>query len=221
MTTIAARLAEVRARIERACARAGRDPREVTLVAVSKTHPAAAIREAYAAGQRVFGENYVQDLVAKADALRDLPDLELHFIGHLQRNKAKLVRRAARMVETVDSARLADALEKAAGEGTLDVCIQVNVAGEPTKSGCAPLDVPALGAHVRALPSLRLVGLMTVPPANDDPEASRPWFRALAELAGREGLRALSMGMSADLEVAVEEGATIVRVGSAIFGERA
>ncbi len=220
MSEVAERLAAVRDRIARACARARRDPRDVKLVAVSKTHGPSAIRAAYEAGQRAFGENYVQELVKKAEALGDLPDLELHFIGHLQRNKAKAVRHVTQVVETVDSARLADALDKAADGRALSVLLQVNVAGEAQKSGCAPESLPELVAHVRTLPSLRLLGLMTVPPASDDPETSRPWFAALAALAREHGLDALSMGMSADLEVAIEEGATIVRVGSAIFGPR-
>ncbi len=221
MSAIVARLAAVRARIDAACARVGRDPAEVTLVAVSKRHGPAAIREAYAAGQRVFGENYVQELAQKAEALADLADLRLHFIGHLQRNKAKAVRRVAGVVETVDSTRLADALEAARGEaGVLPVLVQVNVAREPQKAGCDPDALAALVDHVRGLPSLRLEGLMTVPPAADDPEAARPVFRALAALARTHGLAALSMGMSADLEVAIEEGATMVRVGTAIFGAR-
>jgi pyridoxal phosphate enzyme (YggS family) len=220
VSDVPARLSAVRARIEAACARAGRDPAEVTLVAVSKRQSVEAIRAAYDAGQRVFGENYVQELAHKAEALGELPGLRLHFIGHLQRNKAKLVRRVAHAVETLDSIRLADALAGAGG-APLPVLAQVNVAREPQKSGCAPEDLAALVAHVRALPSLRLEGLMTVPPASDDPEASRPCFRALRELGAEHGLPALSMGMSADLEVAVEEGATMVRVGTAIFGARA
>jgi pyridoxal phosphate enzyme (YggS family) len=221
LSAIAENLEAVRARIEAACARAGRDPSEVTLVAVSKRHGEGAIREAYAAGQRVFGENYVQELAQKASALEDLPDLRLHFIGHLQRNKAKAVRRVAAAVETVDSLRLADALDHAEeGPGVLPVLIQVNVAREPQKAGCEPDALPELIAHVRSLPSLRLDGLMTVPPASDDPEAARPYFKALRDLAAEHALEALSMGMSADLEVAIEEGATLVRVGTAIFGAR-
>jgi pyridoxal phosphate enzyme (YggS family) len=212
----------VRARIEAACARAGRDPAEVTLVAVSKRQSADAIRAAYAAGQRVFGENYVQELAQKAAALADLEALRLHFIGHLQRNKAKAVRKVAYAVETVDSVGLADALEAAGRDhaDVLPVLVQVNVAREPQKSGCDPDALPALVAHVRALPSLRLEGLMTVPPASEDPEAARRYFRTVRALAAEHGLSALSMGMSADLEVAIEEGATLVRVGTAIFGAR-
>lgn len=219
---IATRLEAVRARIDAACARAGREPGSVALVAVSKTQPAEAVRAAYLAGQRVFGENYVQELAEKSKSLADLAELRWHFIGHLQRNKAKDVAAVARCVETVDSPRLAEALAKRATPGAppLEVMLQVNVGGEAQKSGCAPAELPALIDAVRAQPSLSLRGLMTVPPLGEAPEASRPHFRALRELAGRHGLRELSMGMSADLEVAIEEGATTVRVGTAIFGSR-
>jgi PLP dependent protein len=222
--TIPERLAEVRARIARAESRAGRAPGSVTLVAVSKTKPASAIREAYAAGQRVFGENYVRELLDKRRELADLPDLELHFIGHLQRNKAKDVVLARATVETVDSERLATELDKRAGAAgvRVPVLVQVNVAREPQKSGCDPDAVAALIAHVRSLPGLELRGLMTIPPHDDDPERIRPHFSALRALRARhlDPGSWLSMGMSADLEVAVEEGATHVRVGTAIFGAR-
>jgi pyridoxal phosphate enzyme (YggS family) len=221
-TEIASRLAAVHARIASACARAGRAPESVTLVAVSKTHDAAAVRAAYDAGQRVFGENYVQELVQKAQALADLPELRWHFIGHLQRNKAKDVAGVASCIETVDSVRIAEAIaHRAAGMATtLDVMVQVDVAGEAQKAGCAPEELDAVIAAVRASPSLRLRGLMTIPPLGAAPEASRPHFRALRALAEARGLAELSMGMSADLEVAIEEGATLVRVGTAIFGAR-
>jgi pyridoxal phosphate enzyme (YggS family) len=221
--SVAERLASVRARIEAACARAGRNPGEVALVAVSKTHSAQQVRLAYEAGQRLFGENYVQELVAKAEALRDLPELRWHFIGHLQRNKAKEVARLSRCVETVDSVRLADALARRVDPSgaPIEVLVQVNVAREPRKSGCAPEELAAIIEHVRALPTLALRGLMTIPPLSADPEEARPHFRALRALAAAHGLRELSMGMSGDLEVAIEEGATIVRVGTAIFGPRA
>jgi hypothetical protein len=190
-------------------------------MAVSKRHPAAAIRAAYDAGQRVFGENYVQELVEKADGLRDLTELRFHFIGHLQRNKVRAVVRAGARVDTVDSARLLDAIgDECARQGVLlPICLQVNVAGEAQKSGCAPSEVAGLVAAARACDALRLDGLMTVPPA-DTPEQARPHFRALRELAAAHGLGTLSMGMSADLEVAVQEGATCVRVGTSIFGVR-
>lgn len=216
---LARTLAEVRARIAAACAPSGRDPATVELVAVSKLQSQEAVRAAYAAGQRVFGENYVQELLTKAEACVDLVDLRWHFIGHLQRNKAKEVVRAGATVETVDSVKLAEALaERAAREGrVLDVFLQVNVAAEPQKSGCAPAEVGAVLAAVRAQGALRPRGLMTVPPAEGDP---RPWFALLRELAREHGLHALSMGMSADLEAAIAEGATHVRVGTAIFGGR-
>jgi pyridoxal phosphate enzyme (YggS family) len=217
---VVAGIAAVRARIARACAACGRDPGDVELVAVSKTHEPEAVRAAYEAGQRVFGENYVRELVDKAAALADLPGLRWHFIGHLQRNKVRDVIDAGAVVETVDSARLATALhERAArlGAGAVDVWVQVNVAREPQKSGCAPEEAEALVDAVRALPALRLRGLMTVPPAEGDP---RPWFAALRALRDRVGVSGLSMGMSADLEAAIAEGTTLVRVGTAIFGER-
>lgn len=222
MALIADRLAAVRGRIEAACERAGREPSEVTLVAVSKRHPASAVREAWEAGQRVFGENYAQELVDKAEVLEGLEGLEWHFIGHLQRNKAKPVARVGAVVQTVDSARLARALaHRAEAEGrTLDVFLQVDVAGEAQKAGCTPEALPSLAAEVRALAGLRCRGLMTIPPFEATPEANRPRFAHLARLARELGVEGLSMGMSADLDVAVEEGATLVRVGTAIFGPR-
>ncbi len=215
---VAEGLARTHARIAQACTRAGRDPSEVTLVAVSKTHRSEALRAAYAAGQRVFGESYAQELARKAAALADL-DIEWRMIGHLQRNKVKRVVGAGAAIDSVDSRRLATAIAtQASAQGrAVPICIQVNIAAEPQKSGVAPEELDALVAHARSLPSLDLRGLMTVPPARKDP---RPYFRALAELARRHGLPELSMGMSGDLEVAVEEGATMVRVGTAIFGPR-
>ncbi len=217
--SVADGLARVRERIERACARAGRSADEVALVAVSKVHPASAVREAYEAGQRLFGENYVQELADKADELTGLEGLRWHFIGHLQRNKVKQVLRAGAVIETVDSVRLASELDKRASS-EVEVLLQVNVAGEAQKSGCDPRSLPELIAAVRAMPRLSLRGLMTIPPLGEEPELSRPHFARLRELAAMHGLRELSMGMSADLEIAIEEGATIVRVGTAIFGAR-
>ncbi len=220
LSDVEARLDVVRARIAAACARAGRDPAQVTLVAVSKRHPPEALRDAYAAGQRVFGENYVQELVQKAEALADLEGLRFRFVGHLQRNKAKHLARVRAACDGLGDLRTAEALARRVGDAPpLPVLIQVNVAGEAQKSGVPPSEVSALVRGVRALPALRLEGLMTVPPAGE-PESARPVFRALRALAEAEGLGALSMGMSADLEVAVEEGATLVRVGTAIFGPR-
>ncbi len=216
---VAQGLAAVRARIAAACVAAGRPPGSVELVAVSKTQPVEAVRAAYAAGQRVFGENYVQELVAKAAACADLADVRWHFIGHLQRNKARDVVRVGATVESVDSARLAAALgERAGAEGCrLDLFVQVNVAAEPQKSGCAVAELPGVIEAVRAQPALRLCGLMTVPPADVDPRAV---FDALAALAAAHGTAGLSMGMSGDLEAAIAAGATHVRVGTAIFGAR-
>ena len=223
---IGARLAEVRRRLDEAATRAGRDPGSVKLLAVSKTKPPEAIRAAYAAGQRAFGENYAQELAEKAEALRDLPDLRWHFIGRLQRNKAKQVVQAARTVHTVDRAELAAELGKrAAAAGTqVDVLVEVNVSGEASKGGCAPDALGAVLAAVAAEPSLRAVGLMTIPPDTEDPERARPFFAALRALRDRHGgaaaLPELSMGMTHDFPVAVAEGATLVRIGTAIFGAR-
>ncbi|WP_232380039.1 YggS family pyridoxal phosphate-dependent enzyme [Polyangium fumosum] len=225
-STISARLAAVRARIDEAAIRAGRSPRAVRLVAVSKTKPPEAIRAAYAAGQRDFGENYVQELVQKATALADLPELRLHFIGALQRNKAKLAASVAAVIQTVDREELATELDRRAGAlgRKLDVLLEVNVGGEESKAGCAPEALPALLEAARRAEHLRVVGLMAIPPFLDDPEAVRPFFARLRAL--RDTLEApallpeLSMGMSHDFHVAIEEGATIVRVGTAIFGAR-
>jgi pyridoxal phosphate enzyme (YggS family) len=194
-------------------------PPRVTLVAVSKTHPPELIREAYAAGQRHFGENYAQEWRAKADALADLPGLVWHFIGGLQTNKAKYLAPRAAWIHTLDRAELARELSKryAAAGATAQVLVEVNLGGETQKSGCAPAEVEALVELARALPGLAVAGLMCIPPPDQDP---RPHFVALRALRDRLGLTELSMGMSADWRVAVEEGATLVRVGSAIFGAR-
>jgi pyridoxal phosphate enzyme (YggS family) len=217
MTDVAANLRTVHDAIARAAERAKRDPASIALVAVSKLHEASMIRAAYEAGQRRFGENYVQELEGKASALADLPGIEWHFIGHLQRNKVKSVLRARPVVHTVDSTRLADEIATRASD-PVPVLLQVNVAREPQKSGAAPEELDALVAHVRTRPTLVLRGLMTIPPEGGDP---RPHFRALRALAEKHALSELSMGMSADLDAAIEEGATIVRVGTAIFGPRA
>jgi len=214
---VAAGLYHVRERIAAACARAGRDPATVHLVAVSKTKPIELVRAAQAAGQRIFAENYAQELREKADAL---PAVEWHFVGALQTNKAKLVVGRAALVHTCDRLALAQELSKRAKAASLTqrVLVEVNVGREPQKAGALPDDVPALLEQVRALPSLSCEGLMCIPPAEGDP---RPHFRALKQLAQGLGLRELSMGMTADYETAIEEGATLVRVGTAIFGERA
>ena len=219
---IAVNLNEVRGRIARACALAGRSVDDVRLVAVCKGQSADAVRAGYAAGQREFAENYVQELKAKRPALVDLPDVRVRLIGRLQRNKARVAAELASAVDSVDSAELAAELAKRAGAlgRTLEVLLQVNVDREPQKAGVLPDALPALIDAVRALPALSLQGLMAIPRAADDVELMRPAFAALRELGRSHGLRELSMGMSADLEVAVAEGATIVRVGTAIFGAR-
>ena len=225
MTAIAEALAQVHARIERAAAAASRDPQSVRLVAVSKTKPSEAIREAYAAGQRDFGENYAQELAEKAEQLTDLPDIRWHFIGHLQSNKAKLVAPVAHLVHTVDSPSLARELAKRTeklGRERLRVLVEVNVGGEAQKHGVRPDDLPKLLDAVDAESRLLLQGLMTIPP--HDLDEARRAFEGLASLRDRHGgaarLPELSMGMTDDLEVAVACGATLVRVGTAIFGAR-
>jgi pyridoxal phosphate enzyme (YggS family) len=216
--TLPERLAAVRERISRAAVRSRRDPAEITLLAVTKVFPAAAIREAYALGLREFGENYVQEFEAKAPATLDLDGARFHLIGHLQSNKSKRAAELFQVVQTVDSARLARRLQEAGKR--LDIMLEVKLAEERAKTGADPAVLPGLIDAVAGCANLRLLGLMTMPPWSDDPEASRPYFRRLRELAERFGLKRLSMGMSHDLEVAIEEGATCVRVGTALFGRR-
>jgi pyridoxal phosphate enzyme (YggS family) len=226
--TLAARLRAVQTRIEAAAARCGRDPGGVSLVAVSKKHPAISVRQAYEAGQRVFGENYAQELAAKAGELLDLPDISWHMIGHLQSNKVRLIVPIApmKMVESVDSAGLVRELgRRAAGAGrVVEVLVEVNVAGEGSKTGCRPEELGGILDAIGAERALMARGLMTMPPYSEDPRAGRPWFAALRELRDRLGgervLPELSMGMSHDFEEAIAEGATMVRVGTAIFGAR-
>lgn len=218
----------MRDRIAAACARAQRDVQSVTLLAVSKTFGAQAIREALAAGQHRFGENYVQEALEKMAALADVrPRLEWHLIGPLQSNKTRAVAEHFDWVHSVDRLRIAQRLsdQRPAHLPPLQVCLQVNISGEASKSGLAPAEVGALARDVAALPRLRLRGLMAIPEPADDPDAQRRPHRALRELldtlrAQGLDLDTLSMGMSADLEAAVLEGATIVRVGTAIFGQR-
>lgn len=226
MTSIAQRLQAVRARLAAAAAAAGRAPDEVALLAVSKTWPADAVRQAAAAGQRAFGENYVQEGVAKAEALRGL-GLEWHFIGPLQSNKTRAVAGAFDWVHSIDRLKIAERLsaQRDVHRPPLNVCIQVNVSGEASKSGVSPDELDALAHAVAALPRLRLRGLMCIPEPSEDPALLRARFALLRErLAGlgAQGLAldTLSMGMSHDIEPAVAEGATIVRVGTAIFGGR-
>lgn len=222
MSVVAEGLARVQARIAEAVRAASRDPASVRLVAVSKTKPAEAIREAYAAGQRDFGENYAQELAEKADALSDLEGLRFHFIGHLQSNKAKLVAPRVHLVHTVDSVSLARELAKRASGRELSVLVEVNVGGEAQKHGVAPAALGPLLDGVSTVSGIVLRGLMTIPP--QDLEASKRAFEGLALLRDQHGgearLPELSMGMSDDLEVAIASGATIVRVGTAIFGGR-
>ena len=229
MPTIAERLQHVRLRLDEAAVGAGRLPSSVRLVAVSKTFPNSAIREAYEAGQRDFGENRVQEGLQK---IRETADLSIrwHLLGHLQTNKARKAGQAFAVVQSVDSVELLKKLDEAAGETgqTLDLLIQVDLAKEATKFGAPPEQVPRILDAARACQAARVVGLMTLPPVPDSPEDARPWFKRLRDLRDEwvtagvppSMLAELSMGMSGDFEVAVQEGATVVRVGSAIFGSR-
>jgi pyridoxal phosphate enzyme (YggS family) len=218
MEILAERLAAVRLRIARAAERAHRDPSGIMLLAVTKVFPAQAIRDAYALGLREFGENYVQEFETKLPELSDLAGARFHLIGHLQSNKSARAAEMFQCIQTVDSAKLARRLNEAGRP--LDILLEVKLSPEQAKAGAAPEQLPDLIAAVRACPNLRLLGLMTMPPWSDDQEQSRPYFRRLSELAAQHGLPHLSMGMSHDLEAAVEEGATIVRVGTALFGKR-
>jgi pyridoxal phosphate enzyme (YggS family) len=228
MNPIARNLEAVKQRLEAAARRAGRDPSEVRLIAVSKTVGVELIREAITAGHRLFGENYLQEAKDKIAALG--PGVSWHFVGHLQSRKAKTVVELFDLIHSVDRLNLAQALEKAAAQvGKIqEILIQVNLAGEASKSGAAPEATPELLREIARLPHLQVVGLMTMPPWFDEPERVRPYFRALRELRDRlwerrltdNPLAELSMGMSGDYEVAVEEGATLVRVGTGIFGAR-
>jgi pyridoxal phosphate enzyme (YggS family) len=218
MGNLRERLAAVRERIGRAAARARRDPAEITLLAVTKLFPAAAIREAYELGLREFGENYVREFEDKAPEVADLADARFHLIGHLQSNKSQKAAQLFQVIQTVDSPKLARRLNDAGR--ALDIMLEVKLSEEEAKSGADPEELAELIEAVRGCGNLRLLGLMTMPPWTEDPEASRPYFRRLRELAQRHGLRQLSMGMSHDLEAAIEEGATCVRVGTALFGER-
>jgi PLP dependent protein len=227
--SIAENISEVQEHIALAAKRAGRNPDEITLMAVSKTFPVESIREAYTAGLRVFGENRVQEFTGKADALRALSGTEWHLIGHLQTNKTAKAAELFDAVDSLDSVRMAERLN-ASGKG-LPVLIEINVGGETAKSGVAPASNELENILQGALrwPNLKVSGLMTIPPYAEDPERSRPYFRQLRQIrdsiAARNlpgiALEILSMGMSHDFEVAIEEGATCLRVGTAIFGERA
>lgn len=212
------RLAEVETRIARALARCGRRREDITLVAVSKTFPAAVIEEAYAAGLRHFGENYVQEFEAKRPQLPDLPGAKFHLIGHLQSNKSRKAAELFQTIQTVDSVKLAQRLRDHGRP--LDVMIEVKLSDEEAKHGADPGEIGAVAGALRAAANLRLLGLMTIPPWSEDAESSRPYFVRLRELAAQHGLAGLSMGMSNDFEVAIEEGATHIRIGTALFGSR-
>lgn len=214
---IGQRLAEVRERIARAAQRAGRAD-EITLVAVSKVKPASDIIAAYEAGQRHFGENYVQEFEQKASGLGVLPGALFHFIGKLQSNKTTPAAELFQVIQTVDNEKIARRLNNAGKP--LDVFLEIKLSEEESKGGMNEERLPAVKAFVEQCENLRLRGLMIMPPWFDDPELARPYFRRCRELAEQHGLRELSMGMSHDLEVAIEEGSTLVRVGTAIFGKR-
>lgn len=226
--SIADNLSSIRERIAQAALRAGRDPEGVRLVAVSKTKPAAAIAEALSCGQLIFGENYVQELVVKAAELG--PEVSWHFIGNLQSNKVRQIAGLVDLIHSVDRISLAREIDRQWGAlgKRCDVLIQVNISCEATKGGAGSEALLGLVAEVATLAHLRVRGLMTMPPFFDDPEAARPYFRELRELARQVEaaqipgvvMRELSMGMSGDFEAAIAEGATLVRVGSALFGER-
>ncbi|MGZ4873066.1 MAG: YggS family pyridoxal phosphate-dependent enzyme [Candidatus Angelobacter sp.] len=222
----------IRERIARAAARVGRSTESISLMAVSKTVEPERIKEAYAAGLRIFGENRVQEFEGKSAGLSELKDAEWHLIGHLQSNKAKKAAELFHAIDSVDSLRLAEKLNQSAAESNkkLDVLIEIKVGQEESKAGI-PLDSPELESLLHAAPqleSLQIRGLMTVPPFTEDPEGARPYFRLLRDLRDKITARklsciqmdALSMGMSHDFEIAIEEGSTCVRVGSAIFGAR-
>jgi PLP dependent protein len=227
MTTIAANLQAVRARIAAACIAAGRSVESVQLLAVSKTWPAASVSEAIAAGQRAFGENYVQEALDKKAELVGLDSelgLEWHFIGPLQGNKTRPVAENFAWVHSVDRLKIAERLsaQRPPDMPPLQICLQVNVSGEASKSGCLPAEVGSLAHAVAALPRLTLRGLMTIPEPSDDPVRQREQFAVLRRLRDSLNMQldTLSMGMSHDLEAAIMEGSTLLRIGTAIFGER-
>jgi pyridoxal phosphate enzyme (YggS family) len=236
MTEVRLQLAAVQQRIRAAARAAGRAPESVRPIAVSKLQPSSAIREAYAAGQRDFGENYAQELAAKAEELADLSDIRWHMIGHLQRNKARTVVQHVSLVHSVHSPELVEELARRAtplsvarrfdaSDARLGVLIEVNVGGETQKSGCAEAELGKVLDAVEAQATLRLMGLMCVPPLTPNPADAAPYFARLVALRDAHGgaprLPELSMGMTADLEYAISAGASFVRVGTAIFGERA
>ena len=223
MSTIADNILALATRIDNAAKAAGRDPSTVRLLAVSKTKPASAVREAYAAGVRDVGENYLQEALAKQPELSDLA-LTWHFIGPIQSNKTRAIAEHFDWVHSVDRLKIAQRLgeQRPAGLAPLNVCLQVNVSGEASKSGCEPADLPALAHAVCALPGLRLRGLMAIPQPTDERASQEAAFARLRELQEGLGLDldTLSMGMSHDLEAAIAQGATWVRIGTALFGAR-
>ena len=212
------RLEAVEQRITRAVSQSGRKREEITLVAVTKVFPATVILEAYELGLRDFGENYVQEFQGKFETVKALAEARFHLIGHLQSNKAKLACDMFHVVETVDTSKLARRLD-ATGKH-LEVFLEVKLSEEQSKEGASPHELPELIDAVKQCPNLTLSGLMTMPPWSDDPEPSRPYFHRLYELANQNGLAKLSMGMSHDFEAAIQEGATHIRVGTALFGKR-
>jgi hypothetical protein len=225
---IVANLERIRTEISAACARCGRDPDGVRLIAVSKTHPVAAVQAAQAAGQTLFGENYVQEFLLKTEVVA--PPVTWHFLGHLQSNKVKYLAGKVALIHSVDRFSLAEEINRQWGKAglTAEVLIEVNLGGEMSKAGIAEAELEPLLHQLTTLPHLAVRGLMILPPYFADPEVVRPYFRRLRELAGEMAalglpgvsMRELSMGMSHDFAVAIEEGATLVRVGTAIFGER-
>lgn len=228
MNTIRDHLNEVRENIQKACEKAGRSPQEVTLIAVSKTKPLFMLEEAYEAGARDFGENKVQEILEKHPKMPE--DARFHMIGHLQRNKVKQVLPHAVLIHSVDSYRLAEQISQEAGKLgiTAKILLEVNVAKEESKFGMMPEDVPEMAGQIAALPHLQIEGLMTIAPFVDDPEKNRPVFRKLYQLSvdikkkniDNVNMGVLSMGMTGDYQVAVEEGSTMIRVGTGIFGAR-
>ncbi|HEY4087359.1 MAG TPA: YggS family pyridoxal phosphate-dependent enzyme [Bryobacteraceae bacterium] len=216
--SLAERLAAVRERIARACERARRDPASVQLLAVTKIFGPEAIRAAYDVGLREFGENYVQEMERKSPAVADLTGARFHLIGHLQSNKTKKAAQLFTAIDSVDSARLVSRLD--AENTPLNITVEVKLSDEAAKTGADPAELSEIVGAVRASKNLRLRGLMTVPPWSEDAELSRPYFARLRELAAEYGVAELSMGMSNDMEVAIEEGATWVRIGTALFGSR-
>ncbi len=218
MSPLQSNLEDIEERIARALRAAARRRDQLTLMAVTKTFPAQVLEEAYEAGLRDFGENYVQEFEGKLSETGGLPEARFHMIGHLQSNKAKRAASLFHVIQTVDSPRLARKLNEHAGR--LEVMLEVKLSPEQAKTGAAPEDLPELIEAVRGCPHLDLTGLMTMPPWSDDAETSRPYFQRLRKLAELHGLQNLSMGMSQDFEVAIAEGATHIRLGTVLFGQR-